>query len=483
MNRHPILDVIQRHEFASTLKHFKNYFSVELGSKAIGFGSVAIFTRLMLTDEYGLYSLFTSLIKIVGVLLTLNLHRAIGRHVYEDDIDEATKKKFVFSAMSLSFISLLVLGMVFWLLRHPILDALSLLPAFAAPWLLTSLWSIPHDSFVSVFQARYKSRHIAVANFLKVVCTFTTAILLLLILPNSKHWGPIYANVICGGVFACYYFLKIRPHAIVSHLKKAQFTYIAKYSVPLIPYYLSGLVLAQINKMMVNMYDGLTAVGTYSVAHNISMLLMTFVASINAAWLPKFFAYMNRGDAKKHDADIDRILRLILIAAIFLACFGENLGILLAPDEYHVALGIIPIIVAGYVFFALYTVYARNIGYAKKTYLSSLVIIGGSVVNIALNILLIPRFSYKASAFSTLIAYGFNFIVTYIIVRRIKLHLYKLRRILIASIPFWVVVPILYFIDDIGLSTFGQSTLRIALFICAGLLVVSGRIKSIIGRT
>lgn len=68
--------------FASILRgyiNFKNYFSADIATKAIGFISVPIFTRLLTQQDYGILAVFSSYVGIMTVILSLNSYASISR--------------------------------------------------------------------------------------------------------------------------------------------------------------------------------------------------------------------------------------------------------------------------------------------------------------------------------------------------------------------------------------------------------------------
>ena len=84
--------------------------------KGISMITVPIFTRLLTTDEYGIYSIYLSWLNILTVFTSLNLYYGVFNNAmlkYEDDRDRYT-----------SSMLFLFLYLVIWLLVIQLLQAM-----------------------------------------------------------------------------------------------------------------------------------------------------------------------------------------------------------------------------------------------------------------------------------------------------------------------------------------------------------------------
>ncbi|WP_129408565.1 polysaccharide biosynthesis C-terminal domain-containing protein [Marinitoga lauensis] len=96
---------------------------------------------------------------------------------------------------------------------------------------------------------------------------------------------------------------------------------------------------------------------------------------------------------------------VIILSLIFIIV--PELGLIMAPKSYNSSLTIISIIVASYYMQFLYTIYVNFAFFYKKTGSISIGTLLAGIINIILNILLIPKFGYEIAAITTLISYFF----------------------------------------------------------------------------
>jgi len=387
--------------FIAILLHFRNYFSANIAQRALGFISLPVMTRLLVPGEYGIVSVFMSYLGILVVILSVNAHTSIGRYWYERKDDFAA---FMGTSLCLVAPILVVSFIVFMAFRESLSHLFSLSTPLVILLLPFIMVNIVASVFRQVYEPQRKSGLIAKLSVTRAYLGFGVAVALVLTMEGQRYYGIIWGQLIVGIAVSCIMIVLLVPHFKVAFSPR-HMRYILSYSVPLIPYALSGVILAQFDRIMINSYIGSDAAGLYSVAYSIGMLLSLANTALLAAWTPDYFAHMDSRDYGTLDADIDRIFRLILITAMFLILFGQDVGFLLADAKYHVGLRIVPIVVFGYIFHALFQIWGRNIGYARKTIWAPIISFIAGFSNIGLNIIFIPKYGYVAGAYTTVASY------------------------------------------------------------------------------
>jgi O-antigen/teichoic acid export membrane protein len=108
------------------------------------------------------------------------------------------------------------------------------------------------------------------------------------------------------------------------------------------------------------------------------------------------------------------------IIAVGLLLISPELLFAMGGQSYMEAKYIIPPIMIGYVFQFFYTFYVNIEFYHKKQVFIAIGTFSSAMINVALNLLLIPIFGYVAAAYTTLISYFFLFVFHYFIVKKMK---------------------------------------------------------------
>ena len=457
-----LIKEIKSTDIFETLKHSKNYFIAGIATGAVGFISIPVFTRLFTRADYGLVAVFSSYVGIITVVLSLNSYASIGRYYYEEKNDFGE-----FLGSTLSFLGIiLLLTIPIYILFYKQIGSLTKLPGLLPVYLIfASLFAILASMYMQIMVPQKKSKQVAKINILKSYATFGIAVLLVYLLKENKYLGQIWAISLVGFIFSIYFTIVIARYSKLS-FKIEHIKYILLYSVPLIPYHLSGIILVQFDRIMINTIIGAADAGLYSLAYNVGMLLALVISSTQAALMPDYFKFMNYKEYNRLDLLIKKVFSIITISALGLILFAKEIIIILADEKFHSALSIVPIVIIGYVFYGMFTVYGRYIGYEKKTIYSSIVAITAGISNIILNAIFIPKYGYISAAYTTVISYFIMFLMAWVVAKIILKQ---------QITPLWVLwKPTLIMFIFIGLVVFlNRFNLNSFLFIIVKLLVLA----------
>lgn len=459
-----IYQLLKKNDFGTTLLHFKNYFLAEVAAKVLTIISIPVFTYLLTTVEYGIYNIFISYIQIFTVLLPLNSHASVSRYYFEKD--KGDTKRFLGTSVSFSTLCI-TLTLPFFIIFQNELAAVFNMPVFLL-WLMfpTILFQIAFSFFQQVYYPLEKSKALSKVNIVRAYSEFFVAIFIIYLLNTDLYLGPILAIIVIRAFQFIYIIKTLKPYFQLSfnyrHIK-----YILNYSVPLIPYTLSAVILDQFDRIMINSYSGNSEAGLYSMAYNIGMLLSVVIMVIFMAWTPNLMKYLNSANHEKRDKDLNKILRLIAFAAIGLIYFGKELGYILSEASYHDALPIIPVIVVGYIFYSIFRVYGIYAGYYKKTYLLSINLLIPSILNIILNAVYIPKYGYIAGAYTTVISFVLMALLSWFIAKYVlkEPNLTSWQILLPITINFVVFLLLYYIIIALNISLIISIVLKIFLLV------------------
>lgn len=432
--------------YVRLLSHFKNYFISSVAVKAIAVISMPIMTRLLSPGDYGIYNVYLSYINIFVPLLSLNLYSALGRYYYEENADLKT-------FFGTSIISVLVLlffwGSFFYIFSEFVAKLISL-PIETINFIVPSvLFYVTSSWFEQIYVAQKKSWLISSRDIVRAILMLIIGIAFIFYLDKDKYLGMVYSTFIVGLIFLIYYAINLNQYFNYS-FNKNHFKYMLSFSIPLIPSSISGVILAQFDRIMINDMIGANETGLYSIAYNVALLLTLVITSLHLAWMPDYYNLMNKEKYEKLDIDIDRILRIIFFAALGLIFFSKEMIFLLAAPKYHNVYSMVPIIVIGYVFNSFFSLYSWGITYAKKNmYLTIVTFVGGGC-NVLLNYLFLPRFGYIAAAYTTTLSFAIMTICAWGLNKFIlKIYYFSIRSILKQMLLFSAFVSLFYLLTGV----------------------------------
>lgn len=454
-------------------RDFKNYALGDVLTKAISIISIAIFTRILSVEDYGIYSVYNTSIACLVIILTLCSHMAVSRYYFEKQEDFA-------SFVTLSLISSILLVScclpIVYFFKEQLFDFLNLpssLIIFIYPALIIAIIT---SIFAQVYSSERKSGSLTVVELFKTYLTFFTSLILLWYV-EKNYVSLIEGALLVGSVISIFMLYKLR-YLFVRNFKMQHLIYIILFSIPLIPYHLSSLLLQQVDKIMINAQLGNYESGLYSFAVNIGMLYLMFTALVLRAFAPDYFNLMNERQYTQLDKTILRIFQIYIIVALSLIYFGKEVAFILADEKFAKATNIIPIIISGYVFFSIFEIYGRNSIYANKTIYSSMNVLIPGVINIGLNNVLIEKIGYMGAAYATLISYMLMAMIAYLIsVYIIKIHSFSLRRLMSPMCFYIGSVGIYYVLSSLNISSSIFFLAKFFVFCLMVVLLIRGVLK------
>ena len=156
-------------------------------------------------------------------------------------------------------------------------------------------------------------------------------------------------------------------------------------------------------------------IGAYSACYKIGMFMVLFRTAYTLGIEPFFFSYANNENAPQTYATITKYFVIFgSFICLFVIVFIDLLKYLLVPkEEYWYALEVVPLIVLANFFLGIYTNLSVWYKLMDKTKVGAYISIVGALVTLALNFILIQKYSYIGSAIATIAAYGTMMIISY----------------------------------------------------------------------
>jgi O-antigen/teichoic acid export membrane protein len=453
---------VKKSDIFETLKHSQNYFIAQIITHGLAFISIPIFTRFFSQEDYGIVSVYNAYLSFIIILLSANAYASVSRYYFEKKQDF---NEFLGTTLILTG-GIFLVSTSLYLVFYDFIASSMKLPGFLPLLLiLSSFIMVFNNIYFQIIQAQRRSLESAIVSILKGVLTLLLAIIFVLLLEKERYLGKIVATLIIGVVFASFFIYRILATTKFS-FNKNHIKYILTYSIPLIPYALSSIILAFFDRIMINDAVGAASAGLYSLGYNIAMLIGIVIGATQTALLPDFFIFLNQKQYSRLDALVSKVFAIITFAALGLILFAQEIILVLVDTKFHESISVIPIIIIGYVFFGMFTVYSRYIIFTKQTIYSSLIMILSGLVNIVLNAILIPQYGYIAAAYTTAISYFFLFLLSWIIPK------FVLRQI---TTPLWKIwkSAVLLFIYLVIYNVITLNPMNIILLITVKLIILA----------
>lgn len=406
--------------------------------KAINVITTPVFTRLMTTAEYGEYSVYISWLGIFTVFISLNLSLGVfmrGLIKFSD-----RKNEFASSMQSLTFI-LAIAWIIIYLPFSTQINKLTNLNTTRTLLMIITIWLNAVFGFWAAEQrVDYQYKKLVPITLSVTIGGQVLGVVLIYVL-SDRVTARILGTVIVDTLI----YLWLFGSDIIRGRKLFDWEfwkYALLFNLPLVPHYLSQVVLNSSDRIMIEKMVGSSAAGIYGLAYSISQVMTMFNTALFQTEEP--WLYRKIGEKKIEDIRPIAYTSFIFIAGVnlLLILFAPEIISIFAPEEYYEAIWVIPSIVMSVFFSFSYYFFAVFEYYYEKTKPIAIASCIGAVLNVALNYLLIPIYGYYAAGYTTLVCFIVYAIFHYIFMHSIckekfdGKELFSIRTFILISVVF-----------------------------------------------
>jgi O-antigen/teichoic acid export membrane protein len=362
-----------------------------------------ILTRRVGVGQFGQLALAIVVAQLLGVTFSLGLNFAAQKVFAGEDGDRRSRGVLAISAVLAAAASLIAaLAAPVW---SPAVGLDRVLDArLAAVW--AGCFALTLTS-LAMLRSRDKLRMAIFVAALQSVGAQAAGVLLL------YWWAPTVTSYLCGlivgqGVAAFVGLLTLRPAwSALAAIRRYGWAFL--FGLPMVPQQLSGWILGVGDRVVVRHLLGSAAVGRYSVAYNIGSLGFILLVFVNQAWMPRIYAVADRVARSRLLASSRDMMNLLLIPVVCGLAAGAPVVLRVwVPQSFHPAeLTPIVAIVAICTFpFGQFLANLRSLMSEGRTGRAAVTTLVAAVVNIGLNVVMVPFLGITGSAIATVLSYA-----------------------------------------------------------------------------
>ncbi len=368
--------------------------------KGVSFFVLPIFTSLMSTTEYGIYSIYNSYLAIFETIVLLGLSSTVRIAKYTKNLNY---DKYMSTIVWIPPILTMILGLVVNLFLSRV-DMILSMPIELWNFLFVTAATAAISNIISaklVIDGNYK-----VYMLYSLIYTFgSIGISILLCYTVFRHKDVYMARVIgnCIANLLAVIFLLLKTK-IKFYIDKNNFKISMVWGIPLLFHTVASVVLTQSDRIIINMIKGYSPAGVYSIAVTIIALPMILQSSFESAWSPWFYNKLDEKDyvSIRKVNNIYIVAFAVIIAEFMLVC-PEIIHIFTNESYWDSVYSLIPLAVS--VFCEMLYCLPVNVEYYNK---KTNYILAGTlitvVINITLDFLFISLFGYIGAAYATTVS-------------------------------------------------------------------------------
>lgn len=424
--------------------------------KAIAMITTPIFTRLLSTTEFGQYSIYHSWYGIITIFATLNLSAGVfmrGLVKYEDD-----KDAFTSSLQGLTTTTVLICSIIYILFHNFWNSIFDLSFILMISMFIDMLMSSAFRFWSSRQRVDFKYKKLVALTLFNAIATPIVGIIAVNNTTYKVEARVISSLIINIIAFSFLYFNQVKNGK--QFYNKKYWKYALSFNLPLLPHYISQIILNQSDRLMINSICGTDKAGIYSLAYSLALVMQIF----NTAVLNTLNPWIYKKIKKEEYLDIGNVSYCILIVIAFanlllIALAPEAIAIM-APKSYYEAIWVIPPVAASVFFMFMYSLFADFEFYYEKTKFIMIASIIGAALNIILNYIFINIFGFIAAGYTTLICYILYAFGHYKFMRKINkdymegVQVYNSKIIMIISLAFLALAAVFVFLYNYTIIRF-----------------------------
>ncbi|HEV8515571.1 MAG TPA: polysaccharide biosynthesis C-terminal domain-containing protein [Cyclobacteriaceae bacterium] len=381
--------------------------------RLLNFFLFPIHTRFFRPEEYGVFTYLMSVVALLNIVYTFGMETSYFRFATKPGADE--KKVFnVAQTVVTSISAIFSLSFIFFASSFAGLLNASHHENYII-WLSLIMFI---DNVVSIPFARLRlqKKPLQFAFFrISNVIILTGLNLYFLNVIFDPQIGISYifiANLIANAFYLIFFFKTLtswRPS-----FDREIFSSMIQYAYPVMLTGLAGMTneffsrLALENWLPKNFYPGKSsayALGVFGACYKFSVLMNLAVQAFRMAGEPFFFSQASDRSSPQLFAKVNHYF--VIVCCVILLGVSINLDVLkfLVQSDYWEGLNIIPPLLLGYLFLGVYYNYTVWFKLTDKTHYGTIITIGGAILTIAFNFVLIPIAGYYGSSWATVLVY------------------------------------------------------------------------------
>ena len=418
--------------------------------KGIALLTTPIFTRILTTEQYGIYSVYQSWYSIVIIFCTLYLNAG----AYNTGVMKFVSDKKGFLSALQGLMTTITIGLfIIYIIFHEFWNNLfGLSTLFICAMFIEILFVPAYLLWAAAERFDYKYKNVVAVTLIIAIANPLLGVISVLSTnykAEARVLSMVFVQVIIGLILYIHNMIEGKKIFSVSYWKFALL-----FSIPLIPHYLSETILQQADRIMISNMVGASEAAFYSVAYTVSMLMMYISNAINQSFTPFTYRAIQNKRTEKIYSIANALLLLIAGGCVAVIAFGPEIIKIFATEDYYQAIYVIPPVAASVYFMFVYQMFTMVEMYFEKNKYILIISASLAILNIFLNYIFIKKYGFLAAGYTTLFCYVLFAFLHYFVYR--KLIATELRHVVLFDSKMIFLISIVMILITILMATIYQ---------------------------
>lgn len=431
------------------------YGFINILNKIVPFLLLPIITRMLPnTSDFGVYSMYTTILGLGTPLAVLGLYDAMFREFFERD-DIQYKYDVTTTTQRLVIVSSIVIAVILILFNRSFSiiffgnSNYSTLVIFAGIGVFIGANKNPIQAPTRMQNQR---NIFIISGLLSAISMY--AIALILIYNGFSYFGLIYSSIISSFFILIFFWIRNNAYFLKGRFNIKIGKELLRVGLPLLPTFLIYWVYNSMDKIMITNILGTYELGVYSIGAKMAQVSQLIYAGFAGGWQYFSFSTMKDNDQVKLNSTVFEYLGAIsVLSMVVVYPFIPIAFKILFEGDYILGYIVAPYLFLSPLLLMLFQIVANQFIIIKKSYLVTSSLSIGAVANIVLNFVLIPKMGVEGAAISTLTGYCITIIIAMLVSYQYKCMEYSKRVLLLLTIiPVYISIQ-RYALED---KTIGQ---------------------------
>ena len=421
------------HQLKRLARHSAIYGLGGIVSRAVAVFLLPLYTRYLDPSDLGEVGVLIALSAVLVTILRGGISSAFFRFYF--DSPEPDRRRTVLRTSFWFTMGMATLGLAAGVgLAGPIADALTVGDPNLVRAAFVGLWAqMNYEQLTALFRVEERSLGFLAASLVNIAITVGATVVLVVGLEQGAL-GVIVGNF--TGTLAVYLaLLGYRREQLGLTFDRSLLRAMNRFGLPLVPSALALIALNFSDRFFLARLASLDELGLYDFGFRIASVMVLLLTAFRTAWPAFAYSIADEDEARRtYGFVLTYLVALASWLALALGLLAPWLVRLLAPsnpDFWPGARVVAPLAFAS-ALFAGYIVVSIGVGRARRTGFNWVITGFAALVNVALNLALVPRYGMEGSAAAAVISFAVLFTTMAVHAQRIYPVPYQWRRVLTA---------------------------------------------------
>jgi O-antigen/teichoic acid export membrane protein len=393
------------------------YTASSIGSKLIAVFLLPLYTRYLSPSDYGAAEVMLAGVVAASIVIRFGMIEAILRFYYLDGVDRRAVTATGFAALLWTSTAAGALALA---LAAPISSALlGHEDAGLARIAILGLWTLTLWEYaLTLLRLDERARAYFTLTVANVAVTIPVTVWLV-VLEDKGPNGLLFATFSTALPFLAWRLWQER-HRLALVPDRALLRRMTRFGLPTMPAELSLYSLNFIDRLILVRKAGLAEAGMYALAVKFAQGMNVLARGFQLAWPPLAYSIADDDEARRAYALVFTWFATVCAFAVTgLWLFSRWIVRLLAAPEFFRAHEAIGLLATGIALYSLYLVQVIILGRTNRTALSLPSTIAGTILNVVLNLLLVPSRGIVGAGIALVASYLAILVITYVLTQRL----------------------------------------------------------------